>query len=70
MQVVGSCRHPGFFDGDDHPINGAEFTIANAACAASYRWTQSHDPNNPHAGEFFWQTRSQLSAGGLVSILQ
>jgi pimeloyl-ACP methyl ester carboxylesterase len=70
MQVVGSCRHPGFFDGDDHPINGAEFTIANAACAASYRWTQNHDPNNPHAGEFFWQTRSQLSAGGLVSILQ
>jgi pimeloyl-ACP methyl ester carboxylesterase len=70
LQVVGSCRHPGRFDGDDHPINSAEFTIANAACAASYRWTQNHDPNNPHAGEFFWQARSQLGPGGLVTVLQ
>jgi hypothetical protein len=70
LQVVGSCRHPGFFDGDDHPINAAEFTIANAACAANYRWTQNHDPNNSHAGEFFWQARAQLDSGGLVSVLQ
>ena len=69
LQVVGTCRHPGFFDGDDHPI-GNEFSISTAGCAGSYRWTQNHDANNPHAGEFYWQTRSQLSGGGLVTILQ
>jgi hypothetical protein len=47
-----------------------EFTIANAVCATSYGWTQNHDPSNSRAGEFFWQTRSQLSGEGLVSVLQ
>lgn len=67
--VVGVCKHPGFFDGDDHPIaNG--FTVNNTTgCAGSFSWKQIHDSNNKHAATFWWQTRSAPVDGGLVATL-
>jgi len=71
IDVVGVCRHPGFFDGDDHAIAMSEFTVSNgSACNGTYRWTQAHDSSNNHAASFWWKTRSLRAAGpGLVSSL-
>lgn len=71
VQVVGVCHHPGFFDGDDHAIAGGEFTVAGgAACNGTFTWKQAHDANNAHAAGFWWQTRSNPTGGGLLSLLQ
>ena len=64
IDVVGVCKHPGFFDGDDHAITACEFTVSNGAtCNGTYRWTQAHDSDNNHAATFWWKTRSVRSAG-------
>ncbi|HKX28701.1 MAG TPA: hypothetical protein VJ302_13465 [Blastocatellia bacterium] len=69
LQVVGACKHPGFFDGDDHAIQQGWNVFVGEGCGGSYRWTQIHDPNNSHHAFFYWQLRSRLSEGGLVTIL-
>ena len=69
IQVVGVCKHPGFFDGDDHPIANGLAVTAGATCNGSFRWSQIHDSNNSHNATFFWQTRSQPVGGGLLSLL-
>lgn len=71
VDVVGVCRHPGFFDGDDHAIALSEFTVSNGAtCNGTYRWTQAHDSNNAHAAQFWWKTRSVRTNGpDLISTL-
>lgn len=64
IDVVGVCRHPGFFDGDDHAIAASEFTVSNGStCNGTYRWTQAHDSDNNHAAAFWWKTRSERSTG-------
>ena len=69
LQVVGVCHHPGFFDGDDHAITNG-FTVGNGAtCNGTFKWAQIHDSNNPHAANFWWQTRSVPTTGGLISLL-
>jgi pimeloyl-ACP methyl ester carboxylesterase len=71
IQVTGTCKHPGFFDGDDHIIASSEFTVVNGpSCAGTYQWKQAHDSNNKHAGIFYWQERSVLTEGGLLTTLQ
>jgi hypothetical protein len=71
IDVVGVCHHPGFFDGDDHPIDVSEFTVTNGStCNGTYKWTQTHDSNNSHAADFWWKTRSERSGGpDLISTL-
>jgi pimeloyl-ACP methyl ester carboxylesterase len=70
VQVVGTCRHPGFFDGDDHAIASSEFAVTSGtACNGSFTWSQRHDSGNSHAAQFWWQTRSNPVDGGLVSIV-
>jgi pimeloyl-ACP methyl ester carboxylesterase len=70
IQVVGVCKHPGLFDGDDHAIANSEFTVTNGtACSGAFKWSQNHDSNNSHNATFFWQTRSKLTEGGLLTIL-
>jgi hypothetical protein len=69
VQVVGVCRHPGYFDGDDHAIQQGWNVFVGAGCGGAYKWTQIHDPNNSHNAFFYWQTRSRLSEGGLITIL-
>jgi hypothetical protein len=69
IQVVGVCKHPGYFDGDDHAIQQGWNVFVGAGCGGAYKWTQIHDPNNSHNAFFYWQTRSRLSEGGLVTIL-
>jgi hypothetical protein len=64
IDVVGVCRHPGFFDGDDHAITLSEFTVTNGTtCNGTYRWTQAHDASNSHAASFWWKTRAVRPAG-------
>jgi cysteine-rich repeat protein len=59
IDVVGVCKHPGFFDGDDHPVAMSEITVTNGAtCNGSYQWQQAHDSSNSHAATFWWKTRS------------
>src|SRR5207237_1364879 len=54
----------GFFDGDDHAIDLAEFTVTNGAtCNGTYKWKQAHDSNNSHDATFWWRTRSERSGG-------
>jgi pimeloyl-ACP methyl ester carboxylesterase len=70
VQVVGVCKHPGLFDGDDHAIaNGFTVTGAGTGCSGAFRWSQVHDANNSHSATFFWQTRSAPAGGGLLAIL-
>jgi len=70
VQVVGVCKHPGFFDGDDHAISGSEFTVTSGTtCNGAFKWSQLHDSNNSHNATFFWQTRSKPAEGGLLTIL-
>ncbi len=71
IDLVGVCKHPGFFDGDDHPIALSEFTVTNGAtCNGTYKWTQRHDSSNPHAATFWWKTRSlRAGAPALVDAL-
>jgi hypothetical protein len=59
VEVAGVCKHPGFFDGNDHAIAASELTVTNgASCAGSFKWTQKHDSSNKHAATFWWKTRS------------
>ncbi len=69
VQVVGVCKHPGLFDGDDHAISNG-FTVGNGtSCNGTFRWSQIHDSNNSHNATFWWQTRSTPTEGGLLTIL-
>jgi pimeloyl-ACP methyl ester carboxylesterase len=69
VQVVGVCKHPGLFDGDDHAISNG-FTVGNGtSCNGTFRWSQIHDSNNSHNATFWWQTRSTPAEGGLLTIL-
>ena len=64
IDLVGVCKHPGYFDGDDHAIVMSEFTVTNGTtCNGSYKWKQAHDTRNPHNATFWWKTRSLRSAG-------
>lgn len=59
IDVVGVCRHPGFFDGDDHAVALSEISVTNGAtCNGSYRWQQAHDGSNNHAATLWWKTRA------------
>jgi len=69
VQVVGVCKHPGFFDGDDHAIVDGFSVASGATCNGTFTWSQVHDANNSHNATFFWQTRSKPVDGGLVTIL-
>jgi hypothetical protein len=70
LEVVGVCKHPGFFDGDDHPIDPKEFTVTNGPnCTGEFSWTQNHDRDNRHAATFWWKTHSQPAGKSLLSTL-
>jgi hypothetical protein len=65
-RVVGRCKHPGFFDGDDHVVASSELAVTDGAtCNGSVRWTQRHD-SNKHAASLWWKTYSVPTGGGLI----
>lgn len=67
IRLVGLCKHPGYFDGDDHAIASSEFTITNgASCNGAFSWKQLHDKNNKHAATFWWKTYSIPTGAGLL----
>lgn len=69
-RVVGRCKHPGFFDGDDHAIASSEISVTDGAtCNGSVRWSQRHDSNNKHAATLWWKTYSVPTGAGLVEAL-
>ncbi|HWN69208.1 MAG TPA: hypothetical protein VNM90_16325, partial [Haliangium sp.] len=66
-RVVGRCKHPGFFDGDDHAIASSEITLTDGAtCNGSVRWSQRHDSSNKHAASLWWKTYSVPTGGGVI----
>lgn len=68
--VAGTCRHPGFSDGDDHPVAGHELSILDGSdCDGRFSWTQNHDQNNLHAGLFWWKTYSMPTGTGILPLL-
>ncbi|HEX4419123.1 MAG TPA: hypothetical protein VH165_14525 [Kofleriaceae bacterium] len=69
VQAVGVCHHPGFFDGDDHAITNGWSVGNGTTCNGTFKWSQIHDSNNPHNANFWWQTRSVPTGGGLLSTL-
>ncbi|MEW6735092.1 MAG: hypothetical protein AB1489_27625 [Acidobacteriota bacterium] len=70
IQVTGVCRHPGFFDGDDHVVAASELTITDGlTCNGAFKWTQLHDKNNKHAAVLTWKTYSLPAEKNLLSTL-
>jgi hypothetical protein len=70
LQVVGVCKHPGYFDGDDHALAASEITLTNGAnCTGAFKWTQKHDSGNKHAATFWWKTHSLPSETSLLATL-
>lgn len=70
LEVAGVCKHPGYFDGDDHAIASGELTLTNGStCNGSFHWTQRHDSNNNHAATFWWKTRSLPLSTSLLGSL-
>jgi hypothetical protein len=69
ITVVGSCSHPGYFDGNDHPVSDhpAELvTTTGSTCSGTFKWTQNHDSNNGHAATFWYKSYTQPVGGGLI----
>ncbi|NTX08995.1 hypothetical protein [Myxococcus sp. CA040A] len=70
LQVVGVCKHPGYFDGDDHAIAASELTLTDGPnCTGAFKWTQRHDSGNKHAATFWWKTQSLPEEQGLLATL-
>jgi pimeloyl-ACP methyl ester carboxylesterase len=65
IDVVGVCKHPGYFDGDDHAVALSEIGIVSngSTCNGSYNWKQAHDSGNSHSASLVWKTRSLRSTG-------
>ena len=65
LDVAGVCKHPGYFDGDDHAVALGEIGIVSngTTCNGSYNWKQAHDSGNSHAATLWWKTRSLRVAG-------
>lgn len=65
IDIVGVCKHPGYFDGDDHAIALGEITVLSngTTCNGTYNWKQAHDSSNKHAATLTWKTRSVRTAG-------
>ena len=69
LEVVGACRHPGYFDGDDHPVSSSEVVqSSDSTCGGTFQWTQAHDTDNPHDADFAWKTLSQRPGGVLDAL--
>jgi pimeloyl-ACP methyl ester carboxylesterase len=70
LQVVGVCKHPGYFDGDDHAIAASELTLTNGTgCTGAFKWTQKHDSGNKHAATFWWKTHALPAETSLLATL-
>jgi hypothetical protein len=70
IRVTGVCRHPGYFDGDDHIVASSELAITDGtSCNGSFKWTQKHDSNNTHNAILWWQTYSLPPSRDLMGTL-
>jgi hypothetical protein len=70
VSIAGNCTHPGFSDGDDHPVASSEITLTDSNfCNGSFKWTQKHDSSNPHAAMFWFKTYSLPASGGMIGTL-
>jgi hypothetical protein len=66
VRVVGRCKHPGFFDGDDHVVAASELALTDGpTCNGTVRWTQRHD-SNKHAATLWWKTYATPTGAGVI----
>ncbi|HTV25018.1 MAG TPA: hypothetical protein VMG12_40270, partial [Polyangiaceae bacterium] len=69
LDIVGVCRHPGLFDGDDHAIGEDEWLPAgDADCPSRLVWSQRHDPDGSHAARVVWKTYAPPEPGVVESL--
>jgi hypothetical protein len=54
---------------DMTPAAGQTFTVAYGRRFGAFCHSTIHDSNNSHNATFFWQTRSRLADGGLITTL-
>jgi hypothetical protein len=70
ISVTGVCKHPGYFDGDDHVVAASELTITDGtSCNGTFKWTQKHDSSNSHAAVLWWKTYSLPASRDLIGTL-
>jgi pimeloyl-ACP methyl ester carboxylesterase len=70
IEVNGLVKHPGQFDGDDHPVAAQELTIVDGPdCTGSFRWTQGHDLISKHAAQLTWKTYTFRSSTNVIGNL-
>jgi hypothetical protein len=69
--VVGSCFHPGLFDGDDHPMDDRnEIDVSGSEeCSATVRWRHLHG-NDKHGGRLWFKVYTVPVGGGLLSSIR
>lgn len=64
--VEGVRLHPGFFDGDDAPIDAAEIQVELIGnCRARFAWTQD-GVDGSHDARFHWQIAADTGNGALA----
>ncbi|MGQ0503906.1 MAG: alpha/beta fold hydrolase [Myxococcaceae bacterium] len=68
IAAMGTCSHPGRFDGGDHPFDAADLDIVRTGpCRATVRWR--HLDSGLHAARLNVKLHSQPSGGGMISTL-
>lgn len=71
VEVTGTCIHPGLFDGDDHVIDPAEFTVEDGdRCGGTFAWSQRHDPGDARDAVIHWKTYSAPPGAGVIDLLE
>jgi pimeloyl-ACP methyl ester carboxylesterase len=68
--ALGTCRHPGLVDGNDHPMNALNLldVRGDGLCGGSAHWLHHHD--GAHPGALWMKSYSVPSGGGLLSTLR
>jgi hypothetical protein len=67
LEVVGNCHHPGYFDGDDHPMTAEQIiSSADATCGGTVQWKNTHD--HPHSGTLWFKSYATTERGVLFSL--
>ena len=67
--MVGTCRHPGLLDGDDHVLDEASLVVTDAAqCGGSFAWKHAHE-GEMHAARLWYKSYAVPEGGGLLHVL-
>ncbi|MDB4945812.1 MAG: hypothetical protein JWP97_5346, partial [Labilithrix sp.] len=68
LSLAGNCSHPGFTDGDDHPMTAAQLVATKVGCGGSVQWKNTH--GDGHAGTLWFKAYGEPAAkSGLLDAL-